>query len=608
VTLRFDHASLPDSVRLPSAPIPEIPPPEALVHAVRATRRVWEMGGRRARVRLGGIQGVELLEGDGATLLEAVEVVGGVGANVLLGPRTTRREVIIPGGSVQETVLIPDALPGALLQWSPAGPKCPRAVPLRMRLPGASIGGAAHRGPGTLWVALDGTGLLLHLPGCEARAELVEEAGHWAIRWDLPMGAQPTTLLVMAAPEGARWASPKALSGAAAHHRRGEIVALGGGEPGAELETGVEELDQGLLWSRAWLRDHLLTPPGAAPRIHPPGALTLVGGGIGSDDVEGVGAAADAPAWLARAATVSGDWEAARGALAALSWQTPWQRLHSALALARYAAWTADGRPLKAAAEVVRSAFSEPEGLRDIPEAVAVSVWETVQAAAEAVEVASLSGLPRPTPPPRNLSRELPVLGSGAPPAEVPTPASEHPWLPRLGFGPAPAAVVRARRALGEVAADPTILGEGAGIAAVLELVEGMMGAVPDATFSRLALSPLLPPTWTAFRLRGIRTGEGILQLDYERDEDRALWTLVPREGSVPLTAIFKPWLPWSRIVSVRIDEQEAALDVEEVGGWSRLQVQIPVDGEHTVEVVGEGPRADALPGIPSTLDPTPLS
>jgi hypothetical protein len=311
------------------------------------------------------------------------------------------------------------------------------------------------------------------------------------------------------------------------------------------------------------------------------------------------GGDADGRAWLARAATVTGDWEAARGALGLLAWETPWQRLHSALALARYAAWTADGRPMEAAAEAVRDCFSDPQALNGVPEPVATAVWETVQAAAEAVEVEDLGGLPRPTPPPEARPRQLPVLGSGAPPASVPVPTSHHPWLPRLGFLPVPESVVRARSALAEVATDPTMLAEGSGVLAALELVEGMMGAVPDATFSRLALSPLLPPSWTAFRIRGLRTGEGILQLDYEREGDRALWTLVPREGSVPLTAIFRPWLPWSRITSVRVDDQEAALDVEAVDGWSRLQVQIPVDGEHTVEVVGEGPRAETLPGAP---------
>jgi hypothetical protein len=170
-----------------------------------------------------------------------------------------------------------------------------------------------------------------------------------------------------------------------------------------------------------------------------------------------------------------------------------------------------------------------------------------------------------------------------------------------LGFTQSPEAVARARTALGEVTADPTVLEEGVGATAALELVEGMLGALPDATFSRLALSPLLPPSWTAFRVGGVRTGEGILQLDYRREADRAVWTLVPREGSVPLTAIFRPWMPWSRLRAIRVDDQEAALDVEALGGWTRLQVQIPVDGEHTVEVVGEGPRAETLPGDPLT-------
>jgi hypothetical protein len=261
---------------------------------------------------------------------------------------------------------------------------------------------------------------------------------------------------------------------------------------------------------------------------------------------------------------------------------------------------------MEAAAEAVRACFSDPSALKAIPEAVAVAVWETVQAAAEAVEVSALSGLPRPTPPPADRSRQLPVLGSATTPAPtVPSPSSEHPWLPLLGFGPLPESVVRARTGLGEIAADPTALSAGLGARAALELVEGMLGAVPDATFSRLALSPLLPPSWTAFRVRGVRTGEGILQLDYRREADRAVWTLVPREGSVPLTAIFRPWLPWARIQSVRVDDQEAGLDVEELGSWTRLQVQIPVDGEHTVEVVGEGPRAETLPGDPSPPDLT---
>jgi hypothetical protein len=554
------------------------------------------MGGRRARVRLTGLQGVRGIEGDGATLTGAVEVIGATGANLLLGPRTTRREVMIPGGALHETVVMPDALPGVVLQWSTPASSGPRELPLRIELPGTPVEGHVHRGPGTLWVGRAGAGVLLHAPGSDAWPEVVEDGENSAVRWDLPLRGGPATLLVLAAPEDARWASPTALAGVIAHYRRGEIMARGEGEAGVELETGVDALDQGILWTRAWLRDHLLTPAGAAPRIHPVGGLSRVGEVLPGE----AGGPEDAAAWLARAASATGDWEVARGALAVLQWNTPWQRLHSSLALARYTAWTGDGRPLEAAARSVRASFSEPSALAGIPEAVAVPVFETVQAAAEAAEIAELAGLPRPTPPPANPSRQLPVLGSGPPPANVPVPSSEHPWLARLGFVQVADSVARARTGLGEVTADPRSLGEGVGAAAALELVEGMLGAVPDATFSRLALSPLLPPSWTDFRVRGVRTGEGILQLDYRREGERAVWTLVPREGSVPLTAIFRPWMPWSRIESVRVDDQEAALDVEVSGGWSRLQVQIPVDGEHTVEVTGAGPRAETLPGGPS--------
>lgn len=596
MTTRPGNAALPPSLRLPTTAVPPVPAPEALVHAMRADAREWSMSARRARVRLTGLSGVRGIEGDGAPLSGAVEVVGATGANLLLGPRTTRREVVIPGGALHETVVVPDALPGVVLQWSTPAPSGPRELPLRIELPAGPQEGHLHRGAGTLWVGRPTAGVLLHAPGCDVEPEMVRDGEDWVVRWDLPLRDGPATLLVMAAPEGTRWASPTALSGATAHYRRGEIMARGEGEPGVELDTGVDALDQGILWTRAWLRDRLLTPAGADPRIHDSGSLVGIGEGL----PEEAGGPEDAAAWMARAASATGDWEAARGALAVLQWNTAWQRLHSSLALARYTAWTGDGRPLEAAAGPVRASFSEPAGLEGMPEAVAVAVWETVQAAAEAVEVAELSGLPRPAPRPTNPSRALPVLGSGPPPATVPTPSSEHPWLARLGFVQVADSVVRARTRLGEVTADPVSLGDGRGATAALELVEGMLGAIPDATFSRLALSPLLPPSWTAFRVRGLRTGEGILQVDYLREADRAVWTLVPREGSVPLTAIFRPWLPWSRVESVRVDDQEAALDVDVSGGWSRLQVQIPVDGEHTVEVIGAGPRAETLPGDPS--------
>ncbi|MEJ2539647.1 MAG: hypothetical protein P8188_06715 [Gemmatimonadota bacterium] len=594
-------AELPTRPRLPGPIVPPIPGPEVLVHAGRADRRPWEMSGRRARLRLDGLTGVGEVEGDGRLLLTRIEVVGATGANILLGPRTSRREVVLPGGSLRETSLVPDLLPGAIVQWTGEGAAGHRPIPLRLVLPEGLARGSAHEAPGLLWVGRGDDGVLLHAPGSESVPELVGSGADWSVRWDLSPGEGPATLLVMAAPERGDWTSLPALAGVAAHHRRGEIMARGSGEAGVELETGVEALDQGVLWARSWLRDRLLTPTGATRRIHRTEALTRVGDGL----LPEVGHSGDAAAWIARGAAASGDWEAARAALAAMSWETPWLRLHAALALARYTAWTGDGRPLEEQSERVFEAFSADTGLQGIPEPVVTAVWETVRAAGEAAEVEGMASLPRPTPPPKR-SRQLPVLGSGPPPGPPESP--DHPWLGPLGFRQAPSSLARARSALGEVAADPRVLLEGVGARGMLELVEGMLGARPDATFSRLALSPLLPPSWTRFRVQGIRTGEGILQLDYRREGDRAVWTLVPREGSVPLTAIFHPWHPWARVTSVRVDDQEAELDVESLGDWSRLDVQIPVDGEHTIEVRGEGPLASDLPREPSPPGVSPPS
>ena len=581
-------ADLPASVRLPPGPIPEIPPPEALVCARRADDTPWAMAGRRARVVSDGLGGVSGVEGDGVPLVGRVEVVGGTGANLLVGPRCTRRELVLPGGSLTETVLVPDALPGAVLQWSAGAPGVPREVPVRLALAEGDLE-RVHVADELLWVGGPGRGLLLHAPGSRSVPRLVDEDGGLAVRWDLPIREGPATVLVLAAPEGEPWTSLPALAGVGAHHRRGELLARGEGEPGVELDTGVTGMDEGLAWSRAWLRNHLLAVPGRPPGIHRSRGLAAVGEGLAA----GVGSPEDAPAWIARAAAAAGDREAARGALGELSWNTPWTRLHGALALARYVAWTGDGRPLEAAAPALLEVYGAPDALEGMPEAVVVAVHEAVVAAAEAVEVRELAALPRPAAAPAR-SRALPVLG--ATPGPPPGAGATHPWLAPLGFDPAPGAIATARAGLGAVATNPTVLGEGTGADAVLALVEGALGARPDATFARLGLSPCLPPSWTRFRARGLRVGDGSLELEWRLDAGGGTWTLRPREGSVPLTAVFEPWLPWAGLGGVRVDGSPAELDLEARGDWCRIRLQLPVDGPHTLEVEGVGPRAATLP------------
>jgi len=118
--------------------------------------------------------------------------------------------------------------------------------------------------------------------------------------------------------------------------------------------------------------------------------------------------------------------------------------------------------------------------------------------------------------------------------------------------------------------------------------MSGVLGAVPDAAYGRLTLSPLLPAHWTRFTARGVRAGEGALEVAYDRDGEYVRWTLRPLEGSVPLMVVFEPWQPLSRLRSVRVDGAPAELDVLEQEGWSRVKVQLPADAVRVLELQGE--------------------
>ena len=105
-----------------------------------------------------------------------------------------------------------------------------------------------------------------------------------------------------------------------------------------------------------------------------------------------------------------------------------------------------------------------------------------------------------------------------------------------------------------------------------------------------MTLSPLLPPNWTRLTVSGIRCGEGALGVSYERDGGLVRWTLRPELGSVPLMTVFEPWQPLVGVRAVTVDGAPAELDRVSEGGWTRIAVQIPVDGVRVVEVEGEAP------------------
>lgn len=622
MTARLLEVEFPRAVRLPAGAVPAIPPPEALAHAARADGERHGLSARRVRVHLSGVRGVERVEGDGVVLVEDLRVEGAAGANLLVGPRSSRRECFTPAGSLLESVQIPDALPGIVVQWSVPGAAGAgggaaggaSGPPLRLTarlLPGVEAPGDAdreirlHRAPGLLWVGRGEAGVLLCVPGGEALPDVRLRDGAVALGWDLPAGSpqEPLTLLLQAAPPDAVWTAPTALAGVAAHARRGEAAAWGEGEPGLVVESGVEEMEAGVRWARAWIRDRLLTRPGEAPGMHAPAAPGRPGGGP-APGTRGVSLPGDVAPWLlpgseaswvVMGAAASGDREAGRGALSALAWHSPGVALLSALALARWTAWTGDARPLAEHAARLAALLGSGRGVMEVEAGVVAAVRTAVAAAGEAAEatgvsVPDLRVLDAPGSPGTVASegpggsRRLPVVG-----APVPT-------LPPLVFRPGREGVpvaerlreaLEVREALGALARAPHLLEPTAGAVVLHGLAAGLLGATPDAAYGRLALSPFFPPNWSRFRVRGIRAGEGALDLGYERQGTRVRWTLGPQEGSVPLTVVFEPWQPVTGIREVRVDGAPAELDVVEEGGWSRVKIQIPADGVRVVELAG---------------------
>lgn len=589
----FREVSLPRPVRLPESPPPAIPAPEALAAALRGDSSQLELSSRRVRVLLTGVGGLIRLEGDGSALLASLTAEGAAGANLLLGPRTASRECYSPGGGLRESVLIPEALPGAVVQWTWTGAAPSAGLRLSAELLPAAVPGEApaeggvalHRAPGLLWIARDGAGVLLHAPGQGSVPEVRDQDGRLLLTWTLDRvtPGDPVTLLVQGAPPEGAWPSLTALAGVDAHHLRGEAAARGEDDPGLALETGVDALDTGTLRVRGLLRDRLLTPPGSSAGLHP--LVAPPRGGSGREELAGAGwlGTAAAPAWFAMGALAAGEWEAARAGLTIPPGDDPRDLLPWALAMARWTAWTGDSGPLQRAADRLAGALEAASASSHIPPAWTASVRRAVAAAAEAAGLTQLAST-GPGAPASMGGRRLPVLGAAweALPLPLADGRANVPVAARL------AEALGVREGLEGAFQDPGMHTRAVAPFLAGGLVHGVMGAVPDATYGRLTLSPLLPPHWTRFRARGIRCGEGELEMAFRREGPHVRWTLRPGQGSVPLMVIFEPWQPLQRLRSLRVDGEDAELDVDGQEEWSRVRLQLPVDRERVVEAYGE--------------------
>ncbi len=121
-------------------------------------------------------------------------------------------------------------------------------------------------------------------------------------------------------------------------------------------------------------------------------------------------------------------------------------------------------------------------------------------------------------------------------------------------------------------------------------MLDHLLAFRADAPAGRIHLTPALPSHWTGLAVRGLACAATRFDLEYERTEiegrrvDR--WILRPTEGAVPSTLILR--LPAVHPdPEVRIDGEPAELEIEQRGALRHLPVQLPLDGERRVEILG---------------------
>ena len=569
-------------LELPRAAHPAGPAPsaqEGLLRHGRATDRLIVLAGRRSTVDAQGLGGVRRITADGAPLTGVIDVDGPTTANVASTPRSLIRERIGASGGLRETVLVPERLPGAVIQW--IGDVSPKERTVKVRLPEPMTGAGRYRAEGgTLrWTtAPNGTGGVLQLSGDQdGEWSLVEREGGWWANASFSVGPDtPATLLVSAVRDPDRLPSLPALAALRAHRRRDEL------EPedtaGLRLETGMPDLDEGVGWARATLRATLADRRGDQRLRWADEASTVA------------------------AALAAGEWEVAR---AVLAHSMPSEA--DADARARWMAWTGKPRPLLDARPGLDPVLAEaPQPLRgrvaDAAEAAGDEDWAaalrmvvtrdggrrlpTLRAASPAAALPAAS-LPtgnalagRPRPERDAQAGEGPAEADGPPTARALRAA-----IPSLRSSDPDPGTARLMNALSWAHREASVVEADAAGATLQLLVEGLLGIKPDAAYGRIGLSPCLPESWEAFHVRGIQLGDAIVGMEMTREGHTYRFALRQLAGGAPVTWIFAPRLPGVRIARVRVDGEEALVDSRPVGRRIEPRIQIPAERERLVEI-----------------------
>jgi hypothetical protein len=112
---------------------------------------------------------------------------------------------------------------------------------------------------------------------------------------------------------------------------------------------------------------------------------------------------------------------------------------------------------------------------------------------------------------------------------------------------------------------------------AVLPIVEGMLGVVPDAVGGRVTLAPALPREWDALDIRRLRVGETVYDLRLRR-RPRWLDVVVRRTSGPALWVTLTPWME-AAPTRVEVDGTEVGAHVERWGQGYRAEVGFQATG-----------------------------
>jgi len=118
----------------------------------------------------------------------------------------------------------------------------------------------------------------------------------------------------------------------------------------------------------------------------------------------------------------------------------------------------------------------------------------------------------------------------------------------------------------------------------VLPLVEGLLGAEPDAPAGRLVLAPQLPHAWPKLEILGLRCADSAFDVRLVR-RDGALEAALHRTLGPGLAITLAPWLP-SVPRRVEVDGRDVNPEVTAWGGGLRCAVALEPADAHEVRFV----------------------